>query len=89
MAIFFGKSVGDIYPTSDLNDPNFTFRRGAIGNDVPVSFKRFGIYQFSLVLIWDLGERKRAVFTGFPEINQCSCRSRHGGTHPLRLRTRG
>ena len=31
----FGKSLGDIYGTGDLNNPNFQFRRGLIGNDMP------------------------------------------------------
>jgi hypothetical protein len=43
----FGKNVGDIYgATADLNNPNFTFRRGvATVDDVPVFFKLSGAYQ--------------------------------------------
>ena len=42
----FGESGGDIYgSTFDLNDPNNSFRRGLIGNDVPFSLKIFGLYQ--------------------------------------------
>jgi hypothetical protein len=48
----FGKTVGDIYFTSttvsqvDLNNPNNTFRRGVIGNDVPWSYRMSGLYDF-------------------------------------------
>jgi hypothetical protein len=44
----FGKNVGDIYESSggDLNNPNFMFRRGIIGDDVPFALKASGIYEF-------------------------------------------
>jgi hypothetical protein len=48
----YGKTVGDIYFTSttvsqvDLNNPNNTFRRGVIGNDVPWSYRMSGLYEF-------------------------------------------
>jgi hypothetical protein len=65
-----GKSVGDIYTTyglasSDLNDPNFTFRRGVIGDDVPVSFKAFGLYQLPHKISVSGSVQH---FTGFPEV---------------------
>jgi hypothetical protein len=64
----FGKSIGDIYEgveLNDLNDPNDTFRRGPIGNDVPFSFKLFGMYQ----LPYDIGFSASVQhFTGFPEV---------------------
>jgi hypothetical protein len=66
----FGESLGDIYTTSglassDLNDPNNTFRRGLIGNDVPFSFKVFGLYQFP----YDISASASIQhFTGFPEV---------------------
>jgi hypothetical protein len=40
-----GKNEGDTFPTSDLNNPNFQFRRGAVGMDVPVVIKMSGIYE--------------------------------------------
>jgi hypothetical protein len=43
--VSFGRNMGDIYDTGDLNNPNFMFRRGIIGNDVPVSIKASGTYQ--------------------------------------------
>jgi hypothetical protein len=42
--ISIGKNVGDIHGTQDLNNPNFLFRRGVVGNDVPFSFRLSGIY---------------------------------------------
>ena len=34
--VSIGKNTGDIYGTgSDLNNPNFAFRRGITGNDTP------------------------------------------------------
>lgn len=44
--VSFGRNRGDIYDTGDLNNPNLTFRRGIIGNDVPVALKASGTYQF-------------------------------------------
>ena len=60
-----GKSEGDIVnPTADLNDPNDTFRRGLILNDVPFSLKLFGQYQ----LPYSIGLSGTVQhFTGFPE----------------------
>ncbi|MBI4471177.1 MAG: TonB-dependent receptor [Acidobacteria bacterium] len=50
--------------TTDLNDPNFTFRRGRLSNDVPVSFKLSGTYQlpFGVSVSGNFQH-----FTGFPE----------------------
>ncbi len=63
--VSFGKSLGNIYGTADLNNPNFMFRRGVIGDDVPVSFKAFGLYQ----LPYGISVSGSAQhFTGFPEI---------------------
>ena len=47
----FGKTLGDIYPTTsaataDLNNPNFAYRRGLFGNDVPYSYRASGVYEF-------------------------------------------
>jgi hypothetical protein len=43
--VSFGKTTGDIYGTSDLNNPNYTFREGIVGNDVPFSLRLSGMYQ--------------------------------------------
>ena len=44
--VSIGKNTGDIYGTgSDLNNPNFTFRRGITGNDTPFSLRLSGIYE--------------------------------------------
>jgi hypothetical protein len=42
----FGKNEGDIYPDQDLNNPNFQFRHGVVGQDIPHSVKASGIYEF-------------------------------------------
>jgi hypothetical protein len=66
----FGKNEGDIFGgTSDLNNPNFQFRRGIVGNQVPVSVKLSTSYQAP----W--GILAGAVFqhyTGFPETTSVS-----------------
>ena len=46
----FGQTTGDIYATLatvDLNNPNNTFRRGLVGNDVPWSYRMSGLYEFT------------------------------------------
>jgi hypothetical protein len=59
-----GKNEGDIFNTADLNNPNYTFRRGVIEFDVPVSFKLSGAYAlpYGISLSANLQH-----FTGFPE----------------------
>jgi hypothetical protein len=60
-----GKNVGDIYPTGDLNNPNFQFRSGVIEDDIPLIFKAFGLYQ----LPYGISVSGSAQhFTGLPEI---------------------
>jgi hypothetical protein len=69
----FGRTLGDIFcnnsvtctaATSDLNNPNFAFRQGRIGNDVPVSLRMSGLYQMR----WGVSVSATAQhFTGFPE----------------------
>jgi hypothetical protein len=47
-SLSLGDSEADIYGdfiASDLNNPNFTFRRGPRPDDVPVSFKMSGAYE--------------------------------------------
>jgi hypothetical protein len=60
-----GRNIGDTYSeTSDLNNPNFTFRRGVTEFDVPVSFKLSGIYEMPLGIQFS---GKLQHFSGFPE----------------------
>lgn len=67
-----GRNHGDIYGTSDLNNPNFNFRRGLVGNDVPVSFKTSGIYELPYGVRLSANAQH---FTGFPENTTVSVRS--------------
>ena len=60
----FGENIGDIYGTSDLNNPNFTFRRGIIEFDVPVSFKLSAAYELPYGFTVSGNVQH---FTGFPE----------------------
>ena len=62
----YGRNVGDIYGTSDLNNPNFTFRRGVIGNDVPISAKVAGFYELPYGISLSANVQH---FTGFPEMD--------------------
>jgi hypothetical protein len=43
--VSIGRNTGDIYGTSDLNNPNFTFRQGLLSTDVPFSLKESAVYQ--------------------------------------------
>jgi hypothetical protein len=65
--VSLGRSIGDIYGTAgtaDLNNPNYTFRRGRFGNDVPLSVKVSGSYQLPWkVLVSGVAQH----YTGFPE----------------------
>ena len=46
--ITYGRNTGDVYgSTADLNNPNFTFRRGVLlAQDIPLTLKVSGTYQF-------------------------------------------
>ena len=61
-----GRNRGDIYGgASDLNNPNFQFRRGIVGNDTTVAVKASGTYQFPV------GVSTTASFqhaTGLPQL---------------------
>lgn len=60
-----GRNVGDTYSeTSDLNNPNFTFRRGVGEYDVPVGFKMSALYELPYGL---QVSGKAQHFSGFPE----------------------
>jgi Carboxypeptidase regulatory-like domain len=70
----FGKSTGDIYPTTnvttaDLNNPNFQYRYGLFGNDVPYSYRASGVYEFP----WEISTSFTAqYYAGFPELTTVS-----------------
>jgi hypothetical protein len=60
----FGKTKGDTAGTSDLNNPNFTFRHGLVGNDVPWSYRASGVYEFPYqISVSATGQ----YYQGFPE----------------------
>jgi hypothetical protein len=70
----FGRTLGDIYPTTsaataDLNNPNFLFRRGLVGNDVPYSYRASGVYElpYQISLSGTL-----QYYQGFPELTTVS-----------------
>ena len=70
----FGQTKGDIYPTTsvataDLNNPNFTFRRGLFGLDVPYSYRASGVYElpYQISLSGTL-----QYYQGFPELTTVS-----------------
>lgn len=65
VGISLGRNLGDIYGTSDLNNPNFTFRRGLFGNDVPVAAKVSGSYMLPYGILFS-GVLQH--YTGFPEL---------------------
>jgi hypothetical protein len=71
----FGKTVGDIYAAStvsgqvDLNNPNNTFRRGVVGNDVPWSYRMSGVYELPRQ-IWLSGTWQ--FYQGFPDTTTVS-----------------
>jgi hypothetical protein len=70
----YGKSVGDIYPTTsvataDLNNPNFTFRRGVVGNDVPYSYRGSGVYDLPYQISLSATAQ---YYAGFPELTTVS-----------------
>jgi hypothetical protein len=60
----FGKTTGDTQGTADLNNPNFTYRRGLVGNDVPWSYRASGVYQFPYQLSVSVTAQ---YYQGFPE----------------------
>jgi hypothetical protein len=69
----FGRNEGDIYClvaftsscTSELSNPNFTFRDGLAGNDVPYSFRLSGLYELPYGLSVSATAQHNA---GFPEL---------------------
>jgi Carboxypeptidase regulatory-like domain len=65
----FGKTTGDISGTADLNNPNFLFRHGIIGNDVPYSYRMSGVYQLPYqISVSATGQ----YYQGFPETTTVS-----------------
>ena len=78
----FGKTTGDIYATLattvDLNNPNNTFRRGLVGNDVPWSYRMSGLYEFP----YDISVSATAqYYQGFPDTTTVSVGQQHGRAH--------
>jgi hypothetical protein len=76
----FGKAVGDIYCvvayvstcTSVMNNPNFTFRNGLVGNDTPYALRMSGIYVLPYQ-VWVSATAQHNA--GFPEITTVSVSS--------------
>jgi hypothetical protein len=62
----YGRNTGDVYDTADLNNPNFMFRRGVIGFDVPWAFKTSGMYELPDGLRFSANVQH---ITGFPELD--------------------
>ncbi len=62
--VSFGRNVGDIYGTAALSNPNFTFRRGVIDFDVPVSVKASAAYELPHGIALSMNAQH---FSGFPE----------------------
>ncbi len=60
----FGKTTGDTAGTSDLNNPNFAYRHGLVGNDVPWSYRASGVYQFPYQISLSATGQ---YYQGFPE----------------------
>ena len=63
--VSLGQNEGDIYGgNSDLNNPNFAFRRGVLATDVPRIFKASGLYElpYAISLSGSL-----QYYTGQPE----------------------
>ena len=66
----FGRTEGDIAGVaSDLNNPNFAFRRGLVGNDVPWSYRASGVYDFPYQLSLSVTAQ---YYQGFPELTTVS-----------------
>ena len=70
----FGKSTGDIYPTTnvgtaDLNNPNFQYRHGLFGNDVPWSYRASGLYEAPYKISLSATAQ---YYAGFPELTTVS-----------------
>jgi hypothetical protein len=67
--VSLGKNDGDIYGTEDLNNPNFQFRRGIQGNDVPYSLRLSGICELPYRISFSATYQRQS---GFPEITSVS-----------------
>ena len=59
-----GKNEGDTFAGNDLNNPNFQFRNGAVGMDVPVVLKASGIYEARYGILVAANVQS---YSGFPE----------------------
>jgi hypothetical protein len=65
-SVSYGKNKGDVFGTSDLNNPNNQFRRGVLASDVPWQSKMSGVYELPFGI--DLSGRLQWSM-GFPERN--------------------
>lgn len=75
--VSIGENIGDIYGTEDLNNPNFQFRRGIQGNDVPFSLRLSGVYELPYDISLSATFQRQ---NGFPELTQVSV-----GNNTIRL----
>lgn len=66
----YGKTTGDnVIGVNDLNNPNFTFRQGVVGNNVPWSYRASGLYE----LPYQVSVSATAqYYAGFPELTTVS-----------------
>ena len=55
--------------TADLNNPNFQFRRGLVGNDVPYSYRGSGVYDLPYQISLSATAQ---YYAGFPELTTVS-----------------
>lgn len=60
----FGRTIGDTQGTADLNNPNFQYRHGLVGNDVPYSYRLSGVYEFPYQVSVSATAQ---YYQGFPE----------------------
>lgn len=60
-----GKNVGDIYGTTDLNNPNYTFRHGLLDNDQKVFLKVSGAYELPYGITAAANVQH---YSGYPEL---------------------
>src|SRR5439155_13416749 len=65
----YGKTTGDISGTGDLNNPNFGFRHGIVGNDVPYSYRASGVYELPYQIS---ASATGQYYQGFPETTTVS-----------------
>ena len=65
----FGRTIGDTAGTADLNNPNFAFRSGVVGNDVPWSYRGSAVFELPYQLSLSATAQ---YYQGFPELTTVS-----------------